>query len=221
MSSKIKIPKINARDFATILGLNPYQTAFELLENKIENKHCFYGNKFTEHGNKFEKEAIKLFEKKTGYSVDTDMINIKHCKYDWISGRLDGIIKQEYELKRGKRKREEKKYVVEIKCPLKNDREEELTLENVPKHYWSQCQVYMQMIQSDYTFYIEYYFPDKLYYVKIERDDKWWKENIKKVEKFYKEVKNYKEKGSLEEHPVRKTEKKWIKKILHINKNEE
>jgi len=42
MSSKIKIPKINARDFATILGLNPYQTAFELLENKIENKHCFY-----------------------------------------------------------------------------------------------------------------------------------------------------------------------------------
>jgi len=149
------------------------------------------------------------------------MINIKHCKYDWISGRLDGIIKQEYELKRGKRKREEKKYVVEIKCPLKNDREEELTLENVPKHYWSQCQVYMQMIQSDYTYYIEYYFPDKLYYVKIERDDKWWKENIKKVEKFYKEVKYYKEKGSLEEHPIRKTEKKWIKKILHINKNEE
>ena len=34
-SSKLKIPNIYARDVATILGINPYQTAYELLEDKI------------------------------------------------------------------------------------------------------------------------------------------------------------------------------------------
>ena len=40
-------PNINARDFATILNINPYQTPFQLLESKIENKYPFFGNKFT------------------------------------------------------------------------------------------------------------------------------------------------------------------------------
>ena len=41
-SSKLKIPNIYARDVATILGINPHQTAYELLEDKIEYKHPFF-----------------------------------------------------------------------------------------------------------------------------------------------------------------------------------
>ena len=36
MKSHKKVPNINARDFATILGVNPYQSVYELLEEKIE-----------------------------------------------------------------------------------------------------------------------------------------------------------------------------------------
>ena len=60
--NKNKIPNITARDFATILDCNPYQTVYELLEDKIENKHPFFGNKFTEHGIKYENQAIEKFE---------------------------------------------------------------------------------------------------------------------------------------------------------------
>lgn len=49
MKSYKKVPNINASDFATILGVNPYQSVYELLEKKIEKKHPFFGNKFTKH----------------------------------------------------------------------------------------------------------------------------------------------------------------------------
>ena len=47
MKKTKKIPNINARDFATILNINPYQNAYQLLEDKIEKKYPFFGNKFT------------------------------------------------------------------------------------------------------------------------------------------------------------------------------
>lgn len=215
MANKIKLPNITARDFATILGLNPYQTAFQLLESKIEKKNMFFGNKFTEHGNKYEKEAIIKFSKKTGLNVISEQQNIIHPKYNWISGRVDGIVNEEvYEKVKRKRKRKEIQYILEVKCPLKEDREEELSEENIPIYYWIQCQVYMNMLDIKYTYYVEYYVPDKLYYIKIERDNDWWNNNISKIEKYYNEMIKYAVKGNLDEHPIKKEECKWINKIL-------
>jgi putative phage-type endonuclease len=224
-----KTPNINARDFATILGKNPYQTAFELLENKIEHKHLFLGNKFTDHGNKYESIAIKVFEDISGLKVNQTQITLKHPNYQWITGRVDGIIEVEKEYKKEnnsrKRKRnsEKENIVIEIKCPLKDDRNEPLTIDNIPLSYWCQCQVYMNLINCDRSYYIEYYinpnnpleYSGKLYYIEITRDNKWWNENIKKIQRYYKQVEKYSKNGSLEAHPIRKTERKWIKKILN------
>ena len=223
-----KTPNISARDFSTILGNNPYQTAYELLENKIENKNLFLGNKFTDHGNKYENIAIKVFENTTGFKVNQTQITIKHDKYQWITGRIDGIIETEkdyvQDLNSLKRKRscEKENIVIEIKCPMKEDRKDLLTKDNIPLNYWCQCQVYMNLLNCDKSYYIEYYinpnnplkYSGKLYYIEIKRDEQWWNENIKKIQKYYKQIQKYTKYGSLESHPIRKIEKKWIKKIL-------
>jgi len=212
-----KIPNINARDFATILNLNPYQTPFNLLEQKLENKFPFFGNRFTEHGNRYENIALKVYEKKSKNKVDCDQHNIKHPDYDWITGRLDGtsILKTSTNIDNKKRKIESE-CVIEIKCPLKNDREDPLTIDKIPKYYWTQCQVYMEMIDCEYTQYVEYYIkPDApessgiLYYVTIERDREWWNNSLPKIKIFREELIKYHNLGSLDTHPIRIEEKKW------------
>ena len=218
----MQTPNINARDFATILNLNPYQTPFQLLEAKIEKKNIFFGNKFTEHGNKYESEALKIYEKCSGNKVTTNLSNCKHPNYEWITGRFDGITEINIQKKTRKRKRSEldckKSCIVEIKCPLKNDRSEPLTIENIPKHYLSQCQVYMNMFDCDVSHYVEYYIDPnnnnsekdgKMYILEIKRDIKWWDESLPKIEKFYEEMKKYSKLGSLDSHPVRIVEKLW------------
>lgn len=227
----ISIPNINARDFATILNLNPYQTSFQLLEAKVEKKNIFFGNKFTEHGNKYESTALKFYEKCSGNKVRTNLSNYKHPKYEWITGRFDGITEIRIEnepsnkpmTRKRKRTNEEgnlKFCIVEIKCPLKNDRTDNLTIENIPKHYWSQCQVYMNMFDCEVVHYVEYYIDPnnsnddsedngKIYILEIKRDRKWWDESLPKIEKFYEEVKKYCNLGSLDSHPVRIVEKLW------------
>ena len=92
MNTTKRIPNISARDFATILCVNPYQTPFQLLEQKIEGKYPFFGNKFTDHGNKYEQVAIDMYAKTTGNAVQSKQVNTKHREYPWITGRIDGLV---------------------------------------------------------------------------------------------------------------------------------
>jgi putative phage-type endonuclease len=220
-----KIPNISARDIPSILDLDPYMTSFELLENKVENKHQFFGNKFTEHGIKYERTAIDVYEKNTENIVDDKQVNIRHPEYNWISGRVDGIIKSEKYMNEDKKKKRKINYkIIEVKCPYKYDREENnLCEQTVPKHYWVQCQVYMEMLNIDETVYVEFYIkPEasintgKLYYTNIKRDKEWWNnECISKVQKFYDEMVKYCNNGTLEDHPVRKSEKLWKENLFN------
>lgn len=231
---KRKIPNINARDFGTILNLNPYQTPFNLLEEKIEKKFPFFGNKFTEHGNRYEQVAIDNYSSVMGIKVDSIQKNIKHPEYEWITGRCDGIISSEDNNSSKKITSKKRKItdecvdkkidnnirILEIKCPLKKNRSEPLTLENIPKYYWSQCQVYMNMINCEKTHYVEFYIEPNaceksgvLHYIEIERDYKWWNESLPKIRSFYEEIKKYHELGSLDTHPVRIAETKWMNNL--------
>ena len=214
-----KVPNINARDVATILGINPYQTPFQLLEDKIEHKYPFFGNKFTIHGNRYESDALSVFENHIGNEIDTKQSNRKHPNYPFITGRFDGVIENIKPIKRRKLENnmsDNRTIVVEIKCPLKKDRPEPLSKDNIPKHYWSQIQVYMNMLDCEYGYYVEFYIePDQkiesgnLHYIKVERDRKWWDESLPKILHFYEEIKHYHELGNLDTHSVRVAENKW------------
>ena len=214
------MPTITARDFASILNANPYETPYECLKSKIEKK-MFYGNKFTEHGNKYEKFAIKMYEKQTGNVVDTQQFNCKHPDYEWITGRVDGttVLNKQGPKQKKRKLNTNINCIVEIKCPMKK-REEPLTVDNMPLYYWMQCQVYMNMFNYDITHYVEFYIePDsnietgELYYIEITRDKKWWNKVISTIKLFYEEVIKYYELGSLETHPIRLKEKEWSNKF--------
>ena len=58
---------------------------------------------------------------------------MKHPEFEWLTGRLDGILEmneETYDDTSRKRKRKETQCVLEIKCPLKTDRSEPLTENN-------------------------------------------------------------------------------------------
>lgn len=197
------MPNITARDVASILSLNPYETAWQCMENKIERKYPFFGNKFTEHGNKYEKTAISIYEKFTGNEVDTTQINRKHPEYTWLTGRIDGMTHNNC--------------IVEVKCPWVK-RKDTLTVNNVPPQYWVQCQVYMNIYDSEITHYVEYNVDPnsptdgtagELSYIPIIRDRLWWDENIPKIERFYNEMIIWHASRSLNEHSIRIEENKW------------
>ena len=219
-----KVPNVTATDVAIILGLNPYQTVYELLEQKVENKHQFVGNKFTEHGSRYESVAVEVYENTTGNTVERKQKNSKHPEISYLSGRLDGITNVLLDEVDGSKKRKvDKRCIIEVKCPLKENREElPLTVENMPKYYWVQCQVYMDMFDCDVVDYIEFYIKPndvkengKLYHVHVPRDKTWWEnEAIPKIKIFYDEMKRYCTLGSLETHPVRQAEKQWLLNIF-------
>ena len=193
---KKKYPSITARDWATILGENKYETPWTLLEKKVENKHPFFGNTATQHGQKYEKEAIETYEFFTNTKVDSEFKNLKHKDYEFLTGRPDGL--------------SDSQAVVEIKCPQK--RKNNLTLQDIAPQYWAQCQVYMEMMNREVAHYVEYYCNEEtgehnLQYVAIVRDRQWFKNSIPIIQKFHDEIKKYCDLGnSLDTHPIRMAE---------------
>jgi hypothetical protein len=53
---------IHATEVSSILGLHPHESPWMLLEKKIERKYKFFGNKFTEHGVKYENAALIKYQ---------------------------------------------------------------------------------------------------------------------------------------------------------------
>jgi putative phage-type endonuclease len=214
------MPNITARDFASILNLNPYETPFECLKSKLVKKF-FCGNKYTDHGSKYEKFAIQMYEKLTGNKVESNQLNCSHPKYNWITGRVDGITTLNNQGPKQKKRKLDTNIqcIVEIKCPMKKPKEP-LTIKNVPLHYWVQCQVYMNILNYNVTHYVEFYIepdndPDtgELSYVEIKIDKKWWKSVLPKIKLFYKEVIKYYNLGNLDTHPLSIKEKEWEKEF--------
>ena len=211
------MPNITARDFASILNMNPYETPYQCLQSNIIKK-SFFGNKFTEHGCKYEKSAIEMYEKETNNKVNTEQVNCSHPEYEWITGRVDGttIINKKYS---GNKKRKIE-CVIEVKCPIKKQ-VEQLSIDNIPIYYWAQCQVYMNMLNYDITHYVEFYIEPnaeietgKLMYIEIKRDIEWWDKVLPKIKLFYDEMVKYSTLESLENHPIRIKEKEWEKKFI-------
>jgi len=190
-----KYPSITARDFATILCENPFETPWTLLEKKFENKHRFSGNSFTQHGIKYEQEAIETYQYYSNTKVNSELKNIKHKDYEFITGRPDGISDSEC--------------IIEIKCP--NKKRIKLTQDVIPRQYFYQCQVYMEMMNREICHYVEYYINEKtqerdFQYCSIIRDRQWFKTIIPIIQKFYDEMKHYCDEGNLNNHPIRLAE---------------
>ncbi len=60
---------IGSSDIATIMGANPYQTPYQLWEEKCGIKDAFDGNRFTQHGELCEPHAREYLKNVTGLKL--------------------------------------------------------------------------------------------------------------------------------------------------------
>lgn len=188
---------ITARDFPSILGVSPYTTPFQCLCEKIEKNKTFFGNKMTEHGVKYERIAIQKYSNITTNVVNTKQSIRTHPIYPWITGKIDGLTQNNC--------------VVEIKCPWSPPVD---TLTTVPIIYWIQCQVYMNLVDTEVCHYVEYYqshtveCDNSIAYLSVARDREWWATSIPKIIRFKEQIDIYTEHG-LHTHPIRIAEAEW------------
>jgi len=87
--------KVGVSEIATILGLNPYQTAEELRLEKLDRLPRFEGNESTEAGEIMEPAIRALYAKRTGRVVHQVKRTITSEQHPWLSAHLDGEVKIE------------------------------------------------------------------------------------------------------------------------------
>jgi putative phage-type endonuclease len=129
---------LTATDIAAICGLDPYSSKKQVILKKLfPEKFAFSGNVYTRHGQKFE-EVVKLIEQQRTQESIVDVGLLRHPAIPFIGASPDGISTTSHRLK-------------EIKCPPKR----KIKHGEVPKHYWVQMQVQLQVTQLPVCDYIE------------------------------------------------------------------
>ena len=190
---------LTASDCATAIGLNHYETPFDLLLKKCGKGPVFTGNEATRHGEKYEDEARILYEQRHNEVVH-EIGLCPHPKYTWLGGSPDGVSES------GK--------LVEIKCPMSRD----IGNGDVPVHYMPQLQMCMEILDLEEADFIQYKpaetnwpRPEEFTVVNIKRDREWWEKYFPVMEEFWQKVLYHREHGiEVPEPKVRKPRKKKV-----------
>ncbi len=136
---ELRKSKIGASDAPSIMGVSPWKTEYQLWLEKLG----LYEQEQTtwmKRGLYKEEEARQEFERQTGIVVFPDVVF--SSKYKWMMASLDGID-------------QDRKYIVEIKCPGNEDHECAMDGE-IPKKYYPQLQHQMITCNLDKAFYFSY-----------------------------------------------------------------
>lgn len=189
--------KLTSSDAGTVLGLNPYQTAVEVLFKKCGAGPEFTGNVATLHGQKYEEEAIQMYCKAMGKkNHDFGLINFdavhrpndthSHIHYPngirWLAGSTDGVAEDVDEL--------EPLILLEVKCPYRR----KIVHGKCPEYYYPQVQLNMAILNIEKADFIEYKPTTNrgeepiLNIVRIQRDREWFETNLVILEEFWNSV---------------------------------
>lgn len=191
--------KLTSSDVATAIGANPYKKPVQLLLEKCGAGVPFTGNEYTEHGHKYEREAVSKYEmlmgKKThefGMISFSDLDPIRRLnpkrhkyideKYHFLGGSPDGITEDVTP--------DDKSHLMqlEIKCPFRRKPRHG----EIPSYYLPQVQMNMFIMELESTDFVEYIPSElgsvELNIVRIYRDDEWFDEQFPILEQFWKDV---------------------------------
>lgn len=191
--------KLTSSDVATALGANPYKAPVQLLLEKCGAGRTFEGNEFTEHGHKYEDEAVdkytKLMRKDNhtfGMISFSDLDEIRRLngsdkyidpKYSFLGGSPDGISHDTIITKKSKLSQ------LEIKCPLKR----KIKHGQMPDYYYPQIQMNMFILDLKVTDFVEY-IPEfdsrnmELNIVRVYRNEEWFDTNFLILQNFWESV---------------------------------
>lgn len=146
---------IGASDAPIIMGYSPWKTAYQLWEEKLGLVKTEKANFAMERGNRLEPQALLAYNKLTGNFAEPMVVFSEEHK--WMMSSLDGLSF-------------DKKIIVEIKCPGKEDHD--LASKGIiPKKYEAQLQHQLATIELDHLHYFSYH-EESQYLVEVHRDEK-------------------------------------------------
>lgn len=162
---------IGASDAAKIMGENPWESAEQLMREKIEMVLHRETNAAMERGTALEPLARKAYIAQTGKAVFPACL--QHRQYSWMRASVDGIS-------------EKHDHVIEIKCG--NSSYRDACGGRVPDYYYAQLQHILQVTglqQIDY-----WAFNDHAggILITVARDDKYIERLFREEEKFWRTV---------------------------------
>lgn len=82
--------RLTASDVASVIGRNKFKTSMDVMLDKFGMGTPFEGNEATAHGEKYEDEAIDIYERQTGKKVLRYGL-IHHPTIEGVAGSPDGI----------------------------------------------------------------------------------------------------------------------------------
>lgn len=157
---------IGSSDAPSIMRVSPYKSAYQLWEEKVFGKEQVL-NQSMKRGNDLEPVAKKWFENKIGINVSPE--SITHPCYSWMTATLDGYNK-------------EKRVLVEIKCPNRDDHRL-ATSGKVPDKYYPQLQHQLEVTDLDNMYYLSFDGEEGVI-VEVGRDDNYINNLIEEERKF-------------------------------------
>lgn len=129
---------LTASLMATVCGANPYETQVTALRRKTGLEPSFQGNEATDHGNRYEMEAIEKYERTTGAKcIEFGLLESLNEGEEYLAGSPDGITTCGT--------------LIEVKCPLRR-----VPTSRVPDHYVFQIQFLMHTLRLDRCDFIQY-----------------------------------------------------------------
>jgi len=165
--------KITGSRVGAILGLNPWQSANDVMRAMVREYHNeeseFQGNIATEYGTKFEPFAIGDFEMETGFNVIETGFHT-HKDFEWLGASPDGLINDEA--------------IIEVKCPY-SKRDSNIFNSYIEQpHYYAQMQIEMACTNTKQCYFFQWSnIGFKLEIVHYSQA--WFDENLPKLKAFY------------------------------------
>ncbi len=168
---KIRKEKIGASDSAAIMGVSPWTTRENLLEEKTSDALFSYENEYMKRGKDLEELARELFNIKTGILMTPCVVFSQ--EYPWMMASLDGISTC-------------RKYALEIKCPGKRDHSSAV-MGNIPYKYTPQVQHQSVCVNLEMIFYFSFDGFDGTI-LEVKKDKIYCQNLIFETKKFYDEM---------------------------------
>lgn len=182
--------KVTGSRVGALLGLSPYQSPDELLEEMLNELHGEKPHKPTpamKWGSLHEKDGVAHYKRQRYRERQCPHRELKHVgqvihpTYDWIRYSPDGLVVEGVRDGKGVMAIEETEVVglIEVKAPYSQNIPAE-----PPPHYIAQVQLGMEVLGVDWCDFI-YWTPAKSVVKRIEREEEWFSEHIGTLQSFY------------------------------------
>jgi len=167
---------ITASDAASAIGESRYESEDAFVKKKVLRTK-WAGNAATAHGTLLEPLVRDLYDAK--YNRKSHEIGlVQHRDYPWLGASPDGVT--------------EDGILVEIKCPMSRKIEP-----NVPKHYWPQVQLQLEITDLEECDFVQYRPGDtesvppkaeEFVVVRVHRDREWFARVLPVLERVWQRV---------------------------------